>query len=337
MPGPDVQPLLVLRRKRQTPSSRINELRAQGIPVETVTGLAHALTIWQLKRICDRFKPDVLVAHGFSEHLMGRYAGLLAQVPALVHIEHNSRERYTRWRLAQARWLAKRTAQIVGVSEGVKTRLLELGFPASKVIGIPNGIDLGRFQQSGEQAYGQRAANIVMCARFSAQKDHATAIRALALLKDAGHTPKLVFAGGGKHRYLNKTRQLAQTLGVAEQVVFMGLCSDVPALLMRNQIFLLSTRYEGMPLALIEGMAAGCAVIASDVIGVKEVIDHNRTGLLVKEQDPADLAQALLQVLMHPELGCALGQAAREAAVSRHGVELMRQRYEQLFTSLVKT
>lgn len=335
--GTQIQALLVLRRKRQTPASQIEALRAEGVPVKTVTGLAHALTIWQLKKICDEFRPQILVAHGFSEHLMGRYAGLLAHVPALVHVEHNSRERYNRWRLAQAQWLAKHTAQIVGVSDGVKTRLLELGFPAHQVISIPNGIDLGKFLTASEQPYRQRAADIVMCARFSAQKDHETAIRAMAMLKEAGHTPKLTLAGGGKKSHLTKAKKLALELGIADQVVFMGLCSDVPTLLMRHQIFLLSTHYEGMPLALIEGMAAGCAVVASDVIGVKEVIDHGRTGLLVKEQDPADLASVLQRLLTHPALGCALGHEARQHAVTKHGVDLMRHRYEQLFTSLVKT
>src|SRR5690554_4721599 len=73
-----VQPLLVLRRKRHTDPARIAELRALGIPVEVVPGWLHAATIYALVRICHRFKPDVLVAHGFSEHLWGRYAGLIA-------------------------------------------------------------------------------------------------------------------------------------------------------------------------------------------------------------------------------------------------------------------
>jgi glycosyltransferase involved in cell wall biosynthesis len=333
----NIQPLLVLRHKRQTPPSRIDALRAEGVPVQTVTGLAHILTIWQLKRICKSFQPDVLVAHGFSEHILGRYAGLLAGVPALVHVEHNSRERYTHWKLAQARWLARYTARIVGVSEGVRTRLLELGFPNEKVISIPNGIDLEKFQRADDHPYLNRSPHIVMCARFSAQKDHETAIRALALLKAAGHSPNLILAGGGKKRYQIKAENLARKLGLAEQVVFLGLCPNVPRLLMQNQVFLLSTHYEGMPLALIEAMAAGCTVVASDVVGVKEVIDHERNGLLVKQKNPAELASALQRVLTQPELGRMLGQAARQDAFFKHSVGLMRHHYDQLFTSLINT
>ena len=122
--GDHVQPLLVLRRKRRGDPARIAELTQAGVPVVTVTGWSHAATIWSLVKVCREFRPDVLVAHGFSEHLWGRYAGLLAKVPHLVHVEHNTRERYTAWRLAQTRWLARRTDRIVGCSEGVRLRLL---------------------------------------------------------------------------------------------------------------------------------------------------------------------------------------------------------------------
>lgn len=115
----DMEVTLVLRRKRTTSPEKLAALRAQGLDVRVVPGWFNALTVWTLYRLCRVWKPDVLVAHGFSEHLWGRYAGLLAKVPTLVHVEHNSRERYTRWRLAQALWLSQRTAATVGVSEGV--------------------------------------------------------------------------------------------------------------------------------------------------------------------------------------------------------------------------
>lgn len=85
--------LLVLRRKRHTRGERVQALRDEGLAVETVAGWAHAATVWQLAAVCRRWRPDVLVAHGFSEHLWGRYAGLVAGVPRLVQVEHNSRER----------------------------------------------------------------------------------------------------------------------------------------------------------------------------------------------------------------------------------------------------
>ncbi len=331
-----VQPLLVLRRKRRGDPARIAELQAAGVPLVTVAGWSHAATIWRLVQVCRDFRPDVLVAHGFSEHLWGRYAGLLAKVPHLVHVEHNTRERYTAWRLAQARWLAQRTDRIVGCSEGVRLRLLEMGMPTAKTIAIPNGIRLEPFVHADAHPVAQRIPGIVMVARFSKQKDHATLLRATALLRERGLRPPVLLAGGGKGRHRQPLEALAAELGLQEQVQFLGLCRDVPGLLLQHQIAVLSTHYEGMPLALLEGMAAGCAVVGSAVPGVREVIRDGQDGRLVAPNDPAALADVLQHLLTTPDDVARLGAAARATALQRHSREVMNQRYEALFCELMQ-
>lgn len=331
-----VESLLVLRRKRKADPERIAALQA-ALPVETVPGWAHAATVWSLMSVCRRFQPDVLVAHGFSEHLLGRYAGLLADVPVLVHVEHNSRERYSRWRLAQARWLAKRTARIVGCSEGVRKRLMELGFPAAITIAIPNGIRLEPFQDAERHAFSARIPGIVMSARFSRQKDHETLLRAVSLLRAQGLKPPVLLAGGGKASARRRAERLALKLGLADQVRFLGFCDHVPLLLMTHQIAVLSTHYEGMPLALVEAMAAGCAVVGSDVVGVTELIEHGINGHLVPEADPEALAKSLCQLLQEPETAAGLAAQGRSAALSQYGRETMAKRYESLFLDLART
>ncbi len=334
--GGRVQPLLVLRRKRRADPKRIAELEQAGVPLAVVPGWSHAATVWSLAKLCRQFRPDVLVAHGFSEHLWGRYAGLLARVPQLVHVEHNTRERYTAWRLAQTRWLARRSACIVGCSEGVRLRLLEMGMPAERTIAIPNGIRLDPFANADAHSYKQRIPGIVMVARFSKQKDHSTLLRAVALLRERGLQPPLLFAGGGKAMHRKPLERLAAELGLAEQARFLGVHRDVPGLLMQHQLAVLSTHYEGMPLALIEGMAAGCAVVGSDVPGVREVISDGVDGRLVAESDPVALADALETLLRDPETAARLGGTARAAALERHSRELMNRRYEDLFLSLAR-
>ncbi|WP_019561303.1 MULTISPECIES: glycosyltransferase [Caldimonas] len=328
------EPLLVLRRKPQTPRSRIDALKERGMPVATVASWPHALTVWQLVRLCRKFRPQVLVAHGFSEHLWGRYAGLWAKVPALVHVEHNSRERYTPWRLAQARWLARRTARIVGVSEGVREQLLRLGFPQDRTVAIPNGIRLERFAQADEHPLEAREPGIVMAARFAKQKDHATLLQAIAVLKTRGWTPPVWLAGGGKPRHLEAAQQLCHRLGLDGQVHFLGHCSDLPGLLMSQRICVLSTHYEGMPLSLVEGMAAGCAVVGTAVPGVRELIDHGHNGLLVPHEDPVALADALCELLSDAAKASRLARQGRQTALNRHGLDLMQRRYETLFLAL---
>ena len=111
---------------------------------------------------------------------------------------------------------------------------------------------------------------------------------------------------------------------------------SVPQRLMSHQICVLSTHYEGMPLALLEGMAAGCAVVGSAVPGVREVLDDGVDGLLVPENDANALADALERVLRNPQDAARMAAAARKAALERHGRELMNRRYEELFLSLAR-
>ena len=332
--GGRVDPLLVLRRKRRGDPARIRELAEAGTPLRVVPGWSHAATTHALVKLCREFRPDVLVAHGFSEHLWGRYAGLLAGVPHLVHVEHNTRERYTRWRLAQTRWLAARSSRIVGCSEGVRQVLLEMGMPQDRTVAIPNGIRLEPFADAEAHPLPGRIPGIVMVARFSRQKDHASLLRALSLLGERGLRPPLLLAGGGKALHRKPLERLASELGLHGQVRFMGVARNVPELLMTHRIAVLSTHYEGMPLALIEGMAAGCAVVGSAVPGVREVIEDGVDGVLVPEADPAALADALERLLRDDALADGLGRRAREVAVAEYGRERMNARYEALFLEL---
>ena len=329
--GTCMTPLLVLRRKRHTPAERLAELARDGVPLALVAGWSHIATIFALVRVCRTFKPDILVAHGFSEHLWGRYAGLLAKVPHLVQVEHNTRERYSRWRLVQSRWLAGRTDRIVGCSEGVRLALLAQGLPVDRVVAIANGIRLEPFSASEAIDFSTRQPGIVMVARLSKQKDHATLLQAFALLAERGLRPLLHLAGGGKESHKEPLVRLACSLGIEAQVKFLGVIRNVPELLMQNQIAVLSTHYEGMPLALIEGMAAGCAIIASDVPGVREIIQNDVDGLLVQAKSAQALADALERLLRNPSDAARLGRAGQQKAAREFSRERMNQGYERLF------
>jgi len=332
-----IEPLLVLRRKRKTDPKRIAELERAGTPVRIVPGWSHAATIFALIRLCREVRPHILIAHGFSEHLWGRYAGLLAGVPHLIHVEHNTRERYTPWRRAQTRWLAKRTSRIIGVSEGVREVLLNMGMPKERTMAIANGIGLAPFATADAHPLTTRVPGIVMAARLSKQKDHPTLLRAIALLRERGLTPPVLLAGTGKPHYRATLERLSAELGLNEQVKFLGLHRNVPELLATHRICVLSTHYEGMPLALIEGMAAGCAVVASDVPGVGGIIADGDDGLMVPGADPTALADALERLLRDDALATRLGAAARHKACTDYGRETMNARYARLCLELAAT
>jgi glycosyltransferase involved in cell wall biosynthesis len=326
--------LLVLRRKRNTDAARVQALVDQGLDVRVVPGWSHLATIFAVYRLARQYQPDVLVAHGFSDHLWGRFAGLLAQVPHLVHVEHNSRERYSAWRLAQARWLAQRTDAIVGVSEGVKTRLLELGFLPEKCMAIPNGVNMMKLESVTQPAWSKRLPQVIMASRFARQKDPISLIQAMQILHNRGLATRLSFAGLGKSSLIKQCQKMTAQAGLSGRIDFLGQVTQLPELVAQHQVFVLSTHYEGMPLALIEAMAMGCACIGSDVIGVREVIAHGETGLLVPEGDAIALADAIAQLLAQPVWAEHLGRAARDSVKAQFDLRLMHERYMQLFSNL---
>ena len=331
---PGYEVLLVLRRKPSTDERKIDALRQQGLQVKVVSNWLHALTVWELRKVIRDFKPDAMFAHGFSDHIWGRRAAAAEGVAHIFHVEHNSRERYTPRRLRQALALEPFTQAHIGVSEGVRTSLVERGFPAEKCIAICNGIDLTRFAQDAmPQRWQEREPAIYMASRFARQKDHDTLIRALAALRQRGLTPTLYLAGAGKSSLRAKAERLVAELGLEQQVRFLGNVSDLPQRLSRTQIFVLATHWEGMPLALVEGMAAGCACVVSDVIGAREVVTPEVNGLRVRESDPEALAQALKKLLENPELAQNLGRAARDHALNHYGREHMWQQYQELLRS----
>ena len=327
-PGHEV--LLVLRRKPSTDEAKITALRQQGLDVRVVSNWMHVITVWELRKIIRSFKPDAVFAHGFSDHIWGRRAAVAEGVKRIFHVEHNTRERYTARRLAQAQALMPYTEACVGVSEGVRTSLIERGFDPAKCIAIPNGIDLARFPESILKPWSEREPAIIMASRFARQKDHETLIRAMALLKQQGLTPKLYLAGGGKKRLEQKARALVQQLGLQDSVKFLGNVSDLPQRLGSIQIFVLSTHWEGQGLATVEAMAAGCACIATDVPGAREVIEPRVTGLRVPESDPESLAQILRDLLENSTWAATLGGAARDFAFKHYGRERMWDQYQEL-------
>jgi len=125
-------------------------------------------------------------------------------------------------------------------------------------------------------------------------------------------------------------------LGLADQVRFLGFCPDVPGLLMGHQICVLSSHYEGMPLALVEGMAAGCAVVGSAVPGIRELIADGEDGRLVPPRDPAALADALQSLLASPAEAARLGRAARATALGRYSLGRMTADYEAMLHSFAR-
>ncbi|MBK8475583.1 MAG: glycosyltransferase [Opitutaceae bacterium] len=330
--GGRVEPCIVFRRKRG-PLAEVfcRQLKEAGVAYREVQPRPRSATMAQLGDAIREFRPDVVVGQGYPEHLRAREAGLEAGVPVLLQVEQNH-ERYKWLDLRRSKQLAACTDAIVAVSQAVAAHLRSLGLPADKLRVIYNAVRLDRFC-SAARPFAEREPVVMSTARFGRQKDHATLLRAVALLRDRGRPVRLRMAGSGKRLQRWHARWLVYRLGLGNCVEFLGQRSDVPELVGRSRVFVLSTHFEGLPLGLIEAMASGCAVIGTRAPGVEELIEHGRTGFLAAPGDPAAMADCLEAALGAEGERCAA--VAREETPGVCGLERITAEYENLFDELV--
>ncbi len=256
-------------------------------------------------------------------------------MPVVIHVEHNQ-ERYLPWRRWAARALRARTSATVCVSQGVAEAVSALRLESPRLQIIHNGVDVARFAAAAPD-FATRSADIAMLARFARQKDQPTLIRAVRRLVATGWTGHLLLGGAGSKSHRASCEKLVRKLGLAGRVEFLGLVGDVAPLLHRCRVAVLSTRYEGLPLSLVESMAAGCAAVASEAPGVTDVIRPGENGWLFSIGDDAALAECLRGVLAGgPAVETIVARG--RADVPRHfTIERMVDDYENLFADLLKT
>ena len=328
------EPLLVLRRKRvPLPAAMQDRITATGLRTAWVDSGLKGKTLRQLAAIIAEFQPRVFAAHGNSEHLWGRQAAFAAGVPAVIHVEQNC-ERYPFWRRWSARRLAGRTSATVCVSSGVAAHVQTLGLAGPRLEIIHNGVDASRYAV-GATPFAARRQDIIMVARFARQKDQPTLIRAVRRLVDQGWTGQLLLGGDGKPSHRRTCERLVARLGLEGRVEFLGRVSDAAPLYHRCRAAVLSTHYEGLPLVLIDYMAAGCAAIGSEASGVTDIIQPGVNGWLYPRGDDVALAAALTQVLAGgPEVEAIVQRGAADAP-ARFSLEKMIGRYEALFGELL--
>jgi protein-tyrosine-phosphatase len=215
---------------------------------------------------------------------------------------------------------------VIGVSKGIEHTLAQSGYRPTMLTHIHNGIDLGRMtpiQTPPEvrRELGLDDASLVIGAvgRLAPVKGHASFLEAAKLIVQEEPRARFLIVGNGPlQRHL---RAQAAQLGVSEACLFLGDRADVYDLVSAMDVFVLPSLNEGIPMALLEAMALNRPVVATDVGGVPEVLEHRVTGLLVSPGDPRGLADACLNLLANPAWAGRLGQQARHAVESRFTLE----------------
>jgi glycosyltransferase involved in cell wall biosynthesis len=318
-------------------------LRALGFPV-TELDQHHAYDLPILRALVGyiwRERIDIIHTHLLAADIMGRLAGFITRRPVVSTI-HNARidldrePRHTQW---MERWSAHLWCRrLIVVSTLLRDEIATwFGLPLSKVLAIPNGIDTARFrpppgfdpEAKKRELLRGNYRMVTNVARLMPQKGQRYLIEAAAQLTPTMPDVRFLMVGDGALRA--ELEDLALAHGVADAFVFPGIRTDIPEILAASDLFVLPSLWEGLPLSLLEAMAAGCPVIATDVGGVSEVLHHQETGLLVPPADVQALAAAMADCLDHPERARERAATAEAMVAHKYDTRAMIRKWEAVY------
>jgi glycosyltransferase involved in cell wall biosynthesis len=280
-------------------------------------------------------RPDVLMTQGFNAGIVGRVAGRIAGVPVVATWKHNVGHLGrvgTKEKLGE-RLVGRWTTRYLGVSYGQLSYLTGyMGIPPARIRVIHNTLDpeayaLATPNPELARAIGVRDGEFVIAcvAVLREEKDHGTLLEAMRHVVSALPNARLLVIGDGPDR--GRLAELAEALGVAGNVTFLGNRSDVLELLgVAHVATLASFTIENFPYAILEAMAVGRPAVCTAVGGLPEMIEDEATGYLVPPKDPQALARRLVAVGTSPDLGAAMGAAARARLEARFAIDSAARR-----------
>ncbi len=314
------------------------ELGRRGIPARPVPEADQLSLIGRLAAEIRRFQPDILHIQR-TWPLSDRYSAIAARragVPRLVTTEHvRFEECGLRDRLAR-RVLSRWDGAIVCVSEAVRESLLRFWkVSPSKLTVIPNGIDTGLFDGAGmADAKGRFFPDscpfrIGAIGRLEEQKNFSCLLRAMPAILEREKGAALVIAGKGTLRA--GLEDEARALGIEKSVTFAGSIPDAAPFLAELDLFVLPSLWEGLPLTILEAMAAGAPIVATAIDGTVEAVRHGEEGILVPPGDVESLAEACVTVMVDRAGGIERAGAAKLRVRDRFSQAGMIDRYRQVY------
>jgi glycosyltransferase involved in cell wall biosynthesis len=308
------------------PEPFYRELDVELVRVPCPRDLDPAL-VWRVRRELRRLRPDIVHTHLVHADV---YGALGAGGLPLVSTKHND----DRFRLGPFRYveraLARRAKRVIAITEALRQFCVDqVGLPAAKVEVIRYGLDAlpAPWGDDGEVPLPEGARILLSVGRLAEQKGVDVAVRALARIREREPAAVLVVLGEGPER-----PRLEAMAG--EGVYLPGRVGDVASWYRRAEVLVHPARWEGFGLALLEAMLAGKPVVATDVSSAPEIVAGGETGLLVPPDDPAALADAVLELLADPAHAAAMGEAGLARARNEFSVAKMADRTAALYAAV---
>jgi glycosyltransferase involved in cell wall biosynthesis len=288
---------------------------------------------------------DVVHTHDFYSNIFGMAGAALARTPARVASRRETGGLRTERQKFGERCAYRLAHAVVANANAVKDCLVTEGVPEGKIVTLYNGLDLSRAapQPDGERgevlaAFGlprsSRRFVTIIANMQHAVKDHPTFLRAARRVRDAVPDAAFILAGDG--RLSEELRAYAVSLGLSEDVFFVGRCGRVGDLLSVSDVCVLSSKAEGFSNSILEYMAASRPVVATDVGGAREAIEEGETGYVVAPGDDVALAARVVELLRDPARAWRMGERGRRVVEEKFSCEAQLANTEALYTRLLE-
>lgn len=298
--------------------------------------------IVRLMRLLRQGDFDIVHVHSQEASLMTRILARAAGMRKVVYTPQTIDIRQEKWRglyILVERFLARWTAKIVSVNERDRGRLISWKIPAEKVATIPNGIDLEAFHSPASlDSFRDRLGIcpgdplIMQVGRLSPQKDPLAFVAGAPAILRKYPQAQFVMIGDGPLK--DAVLAQAQEYGVQSRVHVTGWLEDAFRFMPAASVVTLTSRWEGTPYSLLEAMAWGKPVVATDVNGCAEVVMNRETGFLVPVGDSAQWAERVIDLLDEPELAQEMGRCGREYVEKNFSMREMIAKIERLYSLL---
>lgn len=298
----------------------------------------------RIARLLRKARVDILHAQQYTPFAYAMATRLLGGRPRIVFTEHGRffPDLPSRKRKIFNRFLLRRADRIIAVGRSVQHALVHNeGLPAARIEVIYNGVRQSRFDSRGDaklvrQELDLRSEDfvVIQVARLDSIKDHETALRAVAKAKESLPHIKLLIVGDGPQKPL--IENAIDQLGLRDFVCMLGMRQDVHRLLAAADVFLLSSLSEGIPVTIIEAMFSDLPVVSTNVGGVPELLEHNRTGLLAPVGADRELADSLVKLATDAPFRQGLAVAARRAAEEKFSEEKMMAAYARVYDDVIQ-
>lgn len=295
-------------------------------PVDSLQSPQTARQLWAFSQWCRAQRIAVLHATEMPSNIFALPGAALARVPVRIGNRREINPGKSLAGIAAQRAAYSCAHVIVANSRAAAERLAQERVPAAKIAVIPNGLDADAFSARPPR---HRLRRVITVANLRPEKGHDLLIDAAAHVLRRFPDAQFDVVGGGPE--LNALVARADDAGVLHAFTFLGHRDDVPARLEEADIFVLPSRSEAFPNAVLEAMAAGRPVVASSVGGIRELIDHEHTGLLVPPDDSRALAERIGRLMADAPFAARLGASARARARARYSFERMVESFEQMY------